>query len=411
MIGASDIAADGIAKAGVIGLGTMGQGITLVLARAGIEVVAIEADDAKLDAGLEALAAGLKDRVQRGRMTEDAMDAELSRISGSTSLDDLHDADLVIEAAIEDMTVKKDIFKALYRICPPHAILASNTSSLSIDEIATATSRPEMVAGAHFFAPAQVMKLLEIVRGAKTSPEVMAALMALSKRAGKIGVAVGNGPGFVGNRMYHRYTWQAYFLLQEGCEPIEVDTAMQGFGFALGCLAVGDISGLDVARRVRQGQIATGDINPTDPYPVIADRICDEGWLGRKTGRGWYRYENSERTPDPEVSALIQKVAAELGIGRRQISAEEIQDRCIFALINEGARLLGNGVAGSPDDIDVIWRFGYGFPEAKGGPMKIARQLGREHVLATLSRLHAAHGPAFEPAAAIADPRNKRLFR
>ncbi len=399
-----------IERAGVIGLGTMGQDIALVLARAGIEVTAIEPDAARLEAGLEAMRSGLAERVERGRMTQDAMDAELARISGATELAALDDVDLVIEAAIEDMAVKKDIFAALDGICPAHAILSTNTSSLSIDDIAAATQRPDKVAGAHFFAPAQVMKLLEIVRGEKTSPEAAATLMALAKRIGKNGAAVGNGPGFVGNRMYHRYTWQAYFLLQEGAEPAEVDAAMQEFGFPLGCLAVGDISGLDVAWRVRQGQMASGDIDPARPYPVVADRICEKGWFGRKTKRGWYRYDSGKPTPDPDVSALIMEVSAELGIERRRIAPDEIRERCLFALINEGARLLGNGVAYKPSDIDVIWRYGYGFPDWKGGPMFMAREMGREKVLETLECLRVAHGVWFEPAPAIVDSANDALF-
>ncbi|MBO6520348.1 MAG: 3-hydroxyacyl-CoA dehydrogenase [Rhodospirillales bacterium] len=394
-------AAEKIAKAGVVGFGTMGQGIALVLARAGIHVTAVEVEQARLEAGFASLRKGLEDRVKRGRMSEEQMAAELSLIEGATSISALAETDLVIEAALEDMEIKKAIFAELDAVCPADALLTTNTSSLDIDEIAAATGRPEKVAGAHFFAPAQVMKLLEIVRGKETSPETVATLLALSERIGKVGVAVGNAFGFVGNRMYHRYTWQAYFLLQEGAYPADVDAAMQDFGFALGCLAVGDISGQDVALSVRKAQKAAGEIDPEAPYPVVADRMCEKGWYGRKTGRGWYLYENGDRKPNAEANALIDQTSADLGIERREISADEIRERCLFALINEGARLLGNGVAGSPADIDTVWRYGYGFPKDKIGPMHVAEEIGLEKVLKTLERLHETGGPWFDPAPLI----------
>ena len=390
-----------IHKAGVVGFGTMGQGIALVLARAGIQVTAVEIDPARLDAGLASLKKGLQDRVDRGRMSAPQMQAELDLIAGTTAMSDLADVDLVIEAALENMDVKTEIFRSLDGICQPGAILATNTSSLDLDTIAAATTRPDKVAGAHFFAPAQVMKLLEIVRGSATSGATAAALMTLAKRIGKVGVAVGNAFGFVGNRMYHRYTWQAYFLLQEGALPSDVDAAMQDFGFPLGCLAVGDISGLDVAWQVRKAQRAAGDLDPDALYPVVADRICEKGWFGRKTGRGWYDYADGKPAPDAEVTALIEAVSVELGIERRAISADEIRERCLFALINEGARLLGTGVAVRPGDIDVVWRYGYGFPVWRGGPMFMADEIGLADVLATLERLETAHGPAFSPAPLI----------
>lgn len=390
--------APAIMSAGVVGLGTMGQGIALVLARAGIEVTAIEIDEGRLDNALDAIRSGLEDRVQRGRMSADQMDAELARITGATDYAALADVDLVIEAALEDMSIKKQIFAELDAICPPHAILSTNTSSLDIDEIASATGRPDKIVGAHFFAPAQVMKLLEIVRGSATSPETMAIMMSLTKKIGKVGVAVGNAFGFVGNRMYHRYTWQAYFMLQEGATPSEVDAAMQSFGFPLGCLSVGDISGLDVAWRVRQVQRDIGDITPDMPYPVIADAICEKGWFGRKTGRGWYRYDDGKKTDDPEVAELIKSVSDELGIAPQDMSEQDIQDRCVFALINEGARLLEKGVVSRASDIDVIWRYGYGFPIWRGGPMFMAEDMGLPAVFEKLDALAEKYGPAFEPA-------------
>ncbi len=390
-----------VRTAAVVGLGTMGQGIALVLARAGVEVTVLEIAEDRLDNGLGALSNGLADRVTRGRMTQDAMDAELSRITGTTDIQDLADVDLVIEAALEDMEVKKAIFHDLDSVCRADTILTTNTSSLDIDEIASVTQRPELVAGAHFFAPAQVMKLLELVRGKNTSPHTMATLMALAKRTGKVGVGVGNAFGFVANRMYHRYTWQAYFMLQEGAIPEQVDAAMQDFGFPLGCLAVGDMSGLDVAYHVRKAQREIGDITSDMPYPVIADRVVEAGYLGRKSGRGWYNYESGKARPDDDVNALIEQVSSELGIARRHISDDEIQERCLFALINEGAHLLGNGVATRPGDIDVIWRYGYGFPVWRGGPMFIAEDMGLQQVVETLERLRDKHGPMFEPAALL----------
>ncbi len=390
-----------IRSVGIVGFGTMGQGIALAIARAGLDVIAVEVAEDRLDAGLEALAKGLADRVARGRMSQDAMDAELGRISGTTNMHDLADVDMVIEAAIEDMDVKKSIFRDLDSICRGDTILATNTSSLDIDEIAAATGRPELVAGAHFFAPAQVMKLLELVRGSATSPHTMGALMTLAKKASKVGVAAGNAFSFIANRMYHRYTWQAYFMLQEGAEPAEVDAAMQDFGFPLGCLAVGDMSGLDVAYHVRKAQRDIGDIPPDMPYPVVADRIVEKGWLGRKTGQGWYDYTDGKPTPSPAVSDLIFAVSDELDINRRKIDADEIRERCLFALINEGATLLGRGVASRPGDIDVIWRYGYGFPVWRGGPMFMADDMGLDRVLETLKRLASAHGPHFNPAPLI----------
>ena len=392
-----------IMSAGVVGLGTMGQGIALVLARAGIEVVAIEIDEDRLDNALDAIRAGLQDRVNRDRMSQEQMDDELARITGATDYAALADVDLVIEAALEDMDIKKRIFAELDAVCPPHAILSTNTSSLDIDEIASATGRADQIVGAHFFAPAQVMKLLEIVRGSATSPETAATMMSMAKKIGKVGVAVGNAFGFVGNRMYHRYTWQAYFMLQEGATPAQVDAAMQSFGFPLGCLSVGDISGLDVAWRVRQVQKEIGDITPDMPYPVIADRICEKGWFGRKTGRGWYRYDDGKKSDDPEVAELIKSVAEELGIAPQDMSEKEIQDRCVFALINEGARLLEKGIVSRASDIDVIWRYGYGFPTWRGGPMFMAEDMGLPAVFEKLESLAEKYGRAFEPAGIIGE--------
>ena len=353
-----------IHKAGVVGFGTMGQGIALVLARAGVQVTAVEIDPARLEAGLASLKKGLQDRVDRGRMSPQQMQAELDLINGTTAMSDLAEADLVIEAALENMDVKTDIFRSLDGICKPGAILATNTSSLDLDTIAAATTRPDNVAGAHFFAPAQVMKLLEIVRGSATSGATAAALMALAKRIGKVGVVVGNAFGFVGNRMYHRYTWQAYFLFARRRAAERRRRSHAGFRLSA-WLSRGSaiISGLDVAWQVRKAQRAAGDLDPDAPYPVVADRICEKGWFGRKTGRGWYSYADGKPAADAEVAALIEAVSAELGIERRAISADEIRERCLFALINEGARLLGTGSRGAAWRPSTwSWRYGYGFP-------------------------------------------------
>ena len=318
-------------------------------------------------------------------------------IRGSTDYADLAEVDMVIEAAFEDMDLKKEIFRELDAACKQGAILATNTSTLDIDLIAASTKRPGSVIGTHFFSPANIMKLMENVRGAETSPETIATVMALTKAMGKIGVLVGVCDGFVGNRMYYSYTAQANFLLEEGASPEQVDGVMHGFGFPMGPFAVGDLAGLDVGWRVRQARAKTRP--PSGRYSPIADRICERGRFGQKTSAGWYRYEDGGRkpVPDPEIEALIIGVSEDLGIERRQITDEEIQDRCVYALINEGAKILDEGLVQRASDIDIVWIHGYGFPVWRGGPMFHADRVGLDKVSARLAQLAEMHGPELAP--------------
>jgi 3-hydroxyacyl-CoA dehydrogenase len=295
------------------------------------------------------------------------------------------------------MELKKKIFANLDTVCKPGAILATNTSTLDIDEIAAATKRPDRVIGTHFFSPANIMRLMENVRGAETSPQTIASVMALARRLGKVGVLVGNCDGFVGNRMYHQYTRQASFLLEEGALPAQVDKAIYDFGFAMGPFAVGDVAGLDVSWRIRQRRART---RPADErYSPVADRLCELGRFGQKTGSGWYRYEDGSRTPltDPVVDEVILGVSGELGFQRRDIGADEIIERCLYALVNEGAKILDAGMALRSSDIDAIWIYGYGFPKHRGGPMFYADQVGVGAVYEALCRLAETHGELFAP--------------
>jgi 3-hydroxyacyl-CoA dehydrogenase len=391
-----------VETAGVVGLGTMGRGIAIVFAGAGIPVTVLEADEDRLDGAMQAIRAYYDDRLQRGRMSADQVAEKLALIRPATETSALAEADVVVEAVIEDRAAKHDVLTSLAKACKDDALIATNTSSLSIDALALEAQLQGRLVGMHFFSPAQVMKLLEVVRGERTGAAAAAHAMALGRSLGKVPVLVGDGDGFVANRMYHRYTWQAYFLLQEGALPEQVDGAMETFGFPMGCLKVGDLSGLDVAWSIRKRHNA--EHGKPDPYPEVADRICEAGRFGRKTGAGWYAYPNG-RTPesDDEVKRLIEEVSAELGIVRRAISPEEIQQRCLMALINEGARILDEGLVRRASDIDVIWRYGYGFPDWKGGPMFQADRIGAVKVLETLAQLFEATGlPAFDPAPLVA---------
>jgi 3-hydroxyacyl-CoA dehydrogenase len=297
----------------------------------------------------------------------------------------------------EGMALKKEVFKELDRVCKPGAILASNTSTLSIDEIAASTSRPEFVIGTHFFSPANVMRLLEIVRGKATSKEVIATCMQLSKTLGKVGVLVGNCRGFVGNRMFGPYRREAQFLVEEGAAIEAVDKALVDFGNAMGPLAVGDLAGLDVGWRIRK-EYRHLEV-PGIRQPFAEDRLCELGRFGQKTGAGWYKYDDQRRAiPDPTVDELVRKWVAEAGIVQRQISADEITDRCIYALVNEGARILEEGYALRASDIDIIYLNGYGFPAHRGGPMWYADTVGLKKVLERVSEFHRQHGETWRPA-------------
>jgi 3-hydroxyacyl-CoA dehydrogenase len=386
-----------IKSAAVIGAGTMGGGIAMVLANAGIPVLLKEADQAALDRGLATIQSNYANSVKRGRFTAQVAEERLKLIEPTLTYEGFANVDLVVEAAFEGMALKKEIFKDLDRVCKPSAILASNTSTLSIDEIASATKRPESVIGMHFFSPANVMRLLEIVRGKATSKEVIATCMALSKTLGKVGVLVGNCRGFVGNRMFGPYRREAQFLIEEGAGIAAVDKALTEFGMAMGPLATGDLAGLDVGWRIRKEYRHLE--KPGIRQPFGEDKLCELGRYGQKSGAGWYKYDASRRaTPDPVVDQLIHDWVAEAGIPQRQISAEEIADRCLYALVNEGARILEEGYALRASDIDIIYINGYGFPSYRGGPMWHADTVGLKQVYERVMEFHRQHGEIWEPA-------------
>jgi len=386
-----------IKSAAVVGAGTMGGGIAMVLANAGIPVLLKETDQAALDRGLATIKSNYANSVKRGRFSQEAADERFNRITPTLSYDGFSNVDLVIEAVFEGMALKKEVFRELDRVCKPGALVASNTSTLSIDEIAASTARPEFVIGTHFFSPANVMRLLEIVRGKATSKEVVATCMQLSKTLGKVGVLVGNCRGFVGNRMFGPYRREAQFLVEEGAGIEAVDKALVDFGNAMGPLAVGDLAGLDVGWRIRK-EYQHLEV-PGIRQPFTEDRLCELGRFGQKTGAGWYKYDDQRRpSPDPAVDELIRKWVAEAGIVQRQISADEITDRCIYALVNEGARILEEGYALRASDIDIIYLNGYGFPAHRGGPMWYADTVGLKKVFERVSEFHRQHGETWRPA-------------
>src|SRR5580692_1000357 len=386
-----------VRSAAVVGAGTMGGGIAMVLANAGLPVLLKEADQAALDRGLATIQLNYANSVKRGRFPQQVAEERLKRITPTLTYDDFSSVDLVIEAVFEGMALKKEIFKELDRVCKPGAILASNTSTLSIDEIASATSRPDFVIGTHFFSPANVMRLLEIVRGKASSKEVIATCMQLSKSLGKVGVLVGNCRGFVGNRMFGPYRREAQFLGEEGAAIEAVDRALTDFGNAMGPLAVGDLAGLDVGWRIRK-EYRHLEV-PGIRQPFTEDNLCELGRFGQKTGAGWYKYDDQRRaSPDPAVDELIRKWVAEAGIAQRQISAAEITDRCLYALVNEGARILQEGIVWRAVDIDIIYVNGYGFPAYRGGPMWYADSVGLDKVYRRISEFHQRHGVLWEPA-------------
>jgi 3-hydroxyacyl-CoA dehydrogenase len=381
----------------VVGAGTMGGGIAMVLANVGIPVLLKEADQAALDKGLANIQKNYATSVKRGRFTQSFVDERLKLIQPTLSYDSFRNADMVIEAVFEGMALKKEVFAELDRVSKPSAILASNTSTLNIDEIASSTARPHAVIGTHFFSPANVMRLLEIVRGKASSKEVIATCMHLSKKIGKIGVLVGNCRGFVGNRMFHPYVRESVFLLEEGASVEAVDAALYDFGMAMGPLAVGDLAGLDVGWRIRKEYRHLE--KPGVRQAFAGDGLCEMGRYGQKTGAGWYKYDENRRAiPDPEVAELVRKWSVEARIRQREISKEEIVDRCVYALVNEGARILEEGYALRAVDIDIIYLNGYGFPAHRGGPMWYADTIGLEKVYDRVEEFHKQHGELWEPA-------------
>jgi 3-hydroxyacyl-CoA dehydrogenase len=388
-----------VKSAAVIGAGTMGGGIAMNFANAGIPVAIVETSQEALERGLGIVRANYAATVAKGRLDQAAMDKRMGLIKGTLNLAAaVKDADIVVEAVFEEMTIKKDVFAKLDRLAKPGAVLATNTSSLDVNAIAAQTARAQDVIGTHFFSPANVMRLIEIVRGAETGKDVIATTMKLARTLAKVPVLVGVCDGFVGNRMLFQYAREAEFLLEEGALPWQIDKALQEWGLAMGPFAMSDMAGNDVSWRIRKQQAAT---RPNDRrYSHLADRVCEQGRYGQKTNAGWYRYEKGSRTPlpDPEIETLILAESKRLGIERKPISDEEIVKRTLYALVNEGAKLLEEGIALRPSDIDVIYLTGYGFPAWRGGPMFYADTIGLDKVSADVRRFHETQGFFWRPA-------------
>ena len=385
-----------IRRAAVIGAGTMGSGIAIAFANAGIPVTSIDASPEALARARATIARIYAGHVEKGRITEAQRDERLASIAFESSFDAVADCDVIVEAGFEALDVKREVFTKIGALCRSDALLASNTSTLDVDAIAAAAPHPERSLGLHFFSPAHVMRLLEIVRG---SPATLATAVALGRRLGKIPIVVGNCDGFVGNRMLLRYRREAEFLVLEGATPQAVDAALEGFGFAMGIFAVADLAGIDIGYSAKQERIKRG---AAPPFTVtdLPDALVAAGRLGQKTGKGYYRYAPGERkgAPDPEVDVIVAAERARLKVATHPIGAGEIVERCVYALVNEGARILAEGIAESEADIDAIWVNGYGFPAARGGPMAYARTLGIPNVLASIRRF-AERDPVFwEPA-------------
>ena len=374
-----------VKRVAVVGAGTMGGGIAMAFANAGFPVTVLERDREALERGLAPVRKNYEGAVARGRLVQAEMDARIARIGSTLSYDGIRDADLVIEAVFEDMRVKQEVFAALDRAVKPGAILATNTSTLDVDEIAAATSRPEAVIGLHFFSPANVMRLLEIVRARRTSKPVLATALKLARAIRKLGVVSGVCDGFIGNRMVEQYLRQAGFLLDEGALPQQVDRALQDWGMAMGPFAMSDLAGNDIGWAIRKRRRVE---RPDFAYSAIPDRICELGRFGQKTGAGFYRYERGGRAPipDPEVEKLIVEHSRSIGVERRTITDAEIVERCIYALVNEGARILEEGIAMRAVDMDMVYIAGYGFPPYRGGPMFYADTVKPAQVVAAIER-------------------------
>ena len=392
-----------IETAAVIGCGTMGGGIAMNFANADLPVTVFDVAQDALDRGMATIRKNYAATVSKGRLAQADMDRLLSLITPTLSYDDVAQTDVVIEAVFEEMELKKRVFSTLDDTCKADAILATNTSTLDVNEIAAATNRPDKVIGTHFFSPANVMRLMENVRGQATSAETIATVMKLSKRLGKVGVLVGVCDGFVGNRMLYAYRRQADFLLEEGALPQQLDKALYDFGMPMGPFQMADLAGLDVGWRIRKGQSATRPKHRR--YSPIADRICEMGRFGQKTGAGWYRYEDGSRRPipDPIVEDLIVSVSNELGLTRRAVTDDEIIPRCLYPLVNEGARILEEGLALRASDIDIVWTYGYGFPRYRGGPMFWADLVGLKKIYQTMQQLYDEHGDWLEPSPLLAE--------
>ena len=386
-----------IRRVAIVGSGTMGGGIAMACTNAGLEVILQDASREALDRGLDAIRKNYAVSVARGRFTEQGVADRLVRITAQTDVAGFETADIVIEAVFEDLALKQQVFRDLDRVMRPGAVLATNTSTLDIDAIAAVTSRPGEVVGLHFFSPANVMRLLEIVRGGSTATSTLATALAFAKTLGKVGVVVRNGPGFVGNRMMFPYMYETQYLVEEGATPQQVDAALTGFGMAMGMFAVDDMAGIDVAIRVQDALHHFAD--PADRRPLVQRALVDAGRLGQKTGRGWYHYGDDRKPhPDPAVIDLIRTRAREAGISQRTFTDDAIVERSIYALINEGARALDLGLALRASDIDTIYVNGYGFPAWRGGPMFYADRVGLDRIVDRVSAFHRDFGARWTPA-------------
>ena len=389
-----------VGKVGVIGAGTMGGGIAMNFANAGIPVTLLETGQELLDKGLAVVRGNYERSARKGRLSAEQVAQRMSLIAPSLDYADVADAALIVEAVFENMDVKKDVFATLDTATKPDCILATNTSTLDVNAIAAATGRSDKVLGMHFFSPANVMRLVEIVRGEKTSFATLATAQAVARRIQKIGVVVGVCDGFVGNRMLHPYSAQAEYLLEEGCLPQDVDAAVYDLGLAMGPFAMADLAGLDVGWRIRRGKGLPDRLPEGARYSAIADRICEMGRFGQKTGAGYYRYESGDRTPhpDPAIERLILDYAKEKGMQRRAIAREEIVERLLYALVNEGARILDEGIAQRASDIDTIYVYGYGFPAYLGGPMFYADSVGLKQVYDRVCAFSSQDPASWQPA-------------
>ena len=385
-----------IRSAAVVGAGNMGGGIAMCFANAGIPVALLDVSSEAVQRGLEVIRKNYATSVTRGSLTQQRADRALGNIRAITEYAALGDVDIVIEAAFEDMQIKQQIFAELDRNTPPHTILASNTSTLDIDAIASATRRPDKVIGTHFFVPANVMKLLENVRGAASSPETIATAMELGKTLGKVSVLAGNCDGFIGNRMWQFYTSEAEFLLEDGATPEQVDRVVEQFGMPMGPFAMRDLSGNDIGLKVRK--LREQKFEAQERFPKILQHMVERGWLGQKVGKGFYLYEGRQRQANPEALQMIEQVSKELGIERRDLSDDEILARLLHPLVNEGAKALEDGIASRASDIDIVFVNGYGFPAYRGGPMYWAQQIGLDKVVATAQDMARRHGDRWAPA-------------
>ncbi|RKP52592.1 3-hydroxyacyl-CoA dehydrogenase NAD-binding domain-containing protein [Trinickia fusca] len=391
-----------IRRVAVIGAGTMGGGIAMSFVNAGLPVTLVETSGEALERGLATIARNYDASVKKGKLTEAARDQRMALIAPTLTYDAIAEADLVIEAVFEELGVKEQVFSRIDAIAKPGAILASNTSTLDLNRIAAFTSRPADVVGLHFFSPANVMKLLEVVRGEKTAKDVLATVMRMARKIGKTAVVSGVCDGFIGNRMIEQYFRQSLFMLEEGALPAQIDRAIERFGFAMGPFRMSDLAGNDISWAIRKRRYSEA---PQLHYPRVADRLCEAGRFGQKTGAGWYDYRPGERAAlsSPFVEAMIVDYSKSLGSARRAIGDEEIVERLVYALVNEGAKILAEGIAAKASDIDVVYLDGYGFPAWRGGPMYYADTVGLYHVERAIARYaEQVNGDAWEPAPLIA---------